>query len=118
MNKKLHVGNLSYTTTEDQLRQLFAEVGAVASVNVITDRVTGQSKGFGFVEMDTAEAAREATERLNNHEVDERSITVSEARAPRERSFGGDERQSGRSTGGVAPHGVAAVAATKPDRDN
>jgi RNA recognition motif-containing protein len=99
MNKKLHVGNLSYTTTEDQLRQLFAEVGAVASVNVITDRVTGQSKGFGFVEMDTAEAAREAIERLNNHEVDERSITVSEARPPRERSFEGDERRSGRGGG-------------------
>jgi RNA recognition motif-containing protein len=89
MNKKLHVGNLSYATTEDDLRQLFAEVGPVVSVNVITDRATGQSKGFGFVEMETGEAAQAAIERLNNHEIDERSITVAEARPPREQSFGG-----------------------------
>jgi len=96
MNKKLHVGNLSYATTEDHLRQLFAEVGPVVSVNVITDRATGQSKGFGFVEMETDDAARAAIERLNNHEIDERSITVAEARPPRERSFGDDSRRSDR----------------------
>jgi cold-inducible RNA-binding protein len=107
MNKKLHVGNLSYATTEDHLRQLFAEVGPVVSVNVITDRATGQSKGFGFVEMETGEAAQAAIERLNNHEINERSITVSEARPPRERSFGGGGgrgdrggRRSGSSRGG------------------
>jgi RNA recognition motif-containing protein len=101
MNKKLHVGNLSYDTTEDQLRQLFAEVGPVVSVNMITDRSTGQSKGFGFVEMETGEAAQAAIERLNNHEIDARSITVAEARPPRERSFGGGggrgDRGGGRS---------------------
>jgi RNA recognition motif-containing protein len=100
MNKKLHVGNLSYDTTEDQLRQLFAEVGPVVSVNMITDRSTGQSKGFGFVEMETGEAAQAAIERLNNHEINARSITVSEARPPRDRSFGGEggrgDRRGGR----------------------
>lgn len=99
MNKKLHVGNLSYATTEDHLRQLFAEVGPVVSVNVITDRATGQSKGFGFVEMETGEAAQAAIERLNNHEIDERNITVAEARPPREQSFGGGGGRGGRSGG-------------------
>lgn len=89
MNKKLHVGNLSYATTEDELRQLFAEVGPVASVNVITDRSSGQSKGFAFVEMESAEDAQTAIERLNNHAMGERNITVAEARPPRERSYDG-----------------------------
>jgi RNA recognition motif-containing protein len=91
MNKKLYVGNLSYSVTEDDLHRLFSEVGPVASVNLITDRMTGQSKGFGFVEMETVEAAQEAIERLNSQEVNQRTITVSEARPPREReqSFGG-----------------------------
>lgn len=100
MNKKLYVGNLSYSTTEDELHRLFSEVGPVASVNVITDRMTGQSKGFGFVEMESSEAAQQAIERLNNQQVNQRTITVSEARPPRERdqSFGGGNR--GRSGGG------------------
>jgi len=89
MNKKLYVGNLSYATTEDELRTLFTEVGPVVSVTIVTDRMTGQSKGFGFVEMETTQAAQEAIERLNNHEVNQRQITVSEARPPREQSFGG-----------------------------
>jgi RNA recognition motif-containing protein len=89
MNKKLYVGNLSYATTEDELRTLFAEVGPVASVALITDRQTGQSKGFGFVEMETTEGAQEAIEQLNNSRVNERALTVNEAR-PRESSpFGG-----------------------------
>ena len=94
MNKKLYVGNLSYSTTEDDLHRLFSEVGPVASVNVITDRMTGQSKGFGFVEMGTTEAAQQAIERLNNQQVNQRTITVSEARPPRERdqSYGGGNR--------------------------
>ena len=89
MNKKLHVGNLSYGTTEDDLRKLFAEIGPVTSVTVITDRMTGQSKGFGFVEMETTQAAQQAIEQLNNQTVNDRAITVSEARPPRESSFGG-----------------------------
>jgi RNA recognition motif-containing protein len=100
MTKKLYVGNLSYSTTEDDLHKLFTEVGPVTSVALITDRITGQSKGFGFVEMETEKAAQEAIQRLNNHEVNERTITVSEARPPRERSFGGGGGGGGRSSGG------------------
>jgi cold-inducible RNA-binding protein len=101
MNKKLHVGNLSYATTEAELQRLFTEVGPVVSVNLITDRQTGRSKGFGFVEMETEQAAQQAIERLNNYELNERSITVSEARPPKERSsFGRDDRRGGRSGGG------------------
>lgn len=100
MNKKLYVGNLSYETTEDELQKLFAEVGPVVSAIIITDRSSGQSKGFGFVEMETEQAAQEAIERLNNHEINQRGITVSEARPPREKSFGGDAKRSGSSRGG------------------
>ena len=97
MNKKLYVGNLSYATTEDELRTLFAEVGPVASVALITDRQTGQSKGFGFVEMETDKAAQEAIERLNNSMVNERALTVNEARPRETSSFGGGGRSSDRS---------------------
>lgn len=89
MTKKLYVGNLSYSTTEDELHRLFTQVGPVTSVALITDRLTGQSKGFGFVEMESEKAAQEAIQRLNNQELNQRSISVSEARPPRERSFGG-----------------------------
>lgn len=92
MTKKLFVGNLSYATTEEQLRTLFGEAGTVASVALITDRATGQPRGFGFVEMETDEGARDAIARLNNREINGRNITVSEARPPRERSFGGSDR--------------------------
>jgi len=89
VNKKLYVGNLSYETTEDDLQKLFVEVGPVVSAVLITDRGSGRSKGFGFVEMETEQAAQEAIERLNNYELNQRTITVSEARPPRERSSGG-----------------------------
>jgi RNA recognition motif-containing protein len=95
MTKKLYVGNLSYSTTEDDLHKLFTGVGAVTSVALITDRMTGQSKGFGFVEMETEQAAQEAIQRLNNQELNQRNITVSEARPPKERSFGGGSRGGG-----------------------
>lgn len=88
MNKKLYVGNLNYATTEEELHQLFTEVGQVTSAVLVTDRITGQSRGFGFVEMATEKAAEEAIQRLNNHEMHEHKIVVSEARPPRERSFG------------------------------
>jgi RNA recognition motif-containing protein len=91
MNSKLYVGNLNYNTTEEQLRQIFSEVAPVASVSLITDRETGRPKGFGFVEMETGDGAREAIEKLNNREVDQRTITVSEARPKKEfGSRGGD----------------------------
>ena len=89
MNKKLYVGNLSYETTEDELQKLFVEVGPVVSTTIITDRSSGRSKGFGFVEMESEQTAQKAIERLNNYELNQRTITVSEARPPRERSSGG-----------------------------
>jgi RNA recognition motif-containing protein len=97
MNKKLYVGNLSYATTEDELRTLFAEVGPVTSIALITDRLTGQSKGFGFVEMETTQAAQQAIERLNNSTVNERALTVNEARPRETSSFGGGGRSNDRS---------------------
>jgi|SRR5688572_24884847 len=99
MNKKLYVGNLSYTTTEDELHRMFAEIGPVTSASLITDRQTGQSKGFGFVEMETVEAAQKAIEQLNNTMVNDRALTVNEAR-PRETSSGGGGRDSGGNRGG------------------
>jgi len=84
MAKKLNVGNMSYDTTADALRELFATVGEVSSITIITDRQTNRSKGFGFVEMATDEAASEAINKLNGHLVDGRNITVAEARPPRE----------------------------------
>lgn len=86
MAKKLYVGNLSYTTTEGALSELFSAVGEVESVNIITDRMSGRSKGFGFVEMKTEAAAQTAISQLNGNTVDDRQITVAEARPQRERS--------------------------------
>ena len=83
MAKKIYVGNLSYDTTEDELRKLFAEHGEVASVSVITDKFSGRSKGFGFVEMPKDAEADEAIKQLNGKDVGGRSLRVSEAR-PRE----------------------------------
>ena len=100
MNKKLYVGNLSYATTDDELHTHFSTIGPVSSATVIMDRNTGRSKGFGFVEMETAEAAQEAINRLNNTEFNQRMISVSEARPPRERSFGGGGGDRGGSRGG------------------
>jgi RNA recognition motif-containing protein len=98
MNKKLYVGNLSYETTEDELTKLFTEVGPVVSTAIITDRGSGRSKGFGFVEMETEEAAQQAIEKYNNHEINQRTITVNEANPPKKRSFGGGGRRN--SSGG------------------
>jgi RNA recognition motif-containing protein len=100
MAKNLYVGNLSYDTTQDRLQELFEEYGEVASVNVITDRETGRSRGFGFVEMATEEGASAAINALNGQEVDGRTLTVNEARprAPRGEGRGGG-RGGGRSGG-------------------
>jgi cold-inducible RNA-binding protein len=80
MTQKLYVGNLSYATTEDTLRTLFAEFGAVQSVKVITDRETGRPRGFGFVEMATEQEAEEAISGLNGKSVDNREIRVDKAK--------------------------------------
>jgi len=86
MPKKLYVGNLGYETTEATLSELFGAIGEVVSVNLITDRMTGRSKGFAFVEMAEQSAAQQAINQLNGQEVDGRSIKVAEARPqqPRE----------------------------------
>ncbi len=80
MTKNLYVGNLSYDTTEDTLRTLFAEFGEIESVNLITDRYTGRSRGFAFVEMATEEAAQAAMGALNGKMVDERELKVDKAK--------------------------------------
>ena len=80
MGKKLYVGNLSFNTTQAQVRELFAQAGEVTEVNLITDRYTGTPKGFGFVEMATEEAAQEAIQRFNGYSLDNRALTVNEAR--------------------------------------
>ena len=81
MAKKLFVGNLSWNTKDDTLQTLFATVGTVASAQVITDRYTGRSRGFGFVEMSSDEEAEKAMAELNGKDLDGRQITVNEARA-------------------------------------
>ena len=80
MTNKIYVGNLNYDTEEETLRSLFAEHGSVSSVSIITDRYTGMSKGFGFVEMSTTDEAQAAVNALNGQEVDGRTIRVNEAR--------------------------------------
>jgi RNA recognition motif-containing protein len=89
VTKKLYVGNLPYTVNEDNLRELFGQVGEITSVSLITDKYTGQSKGFSFVEMSTEEEAQEAIKRFNGYTLDNRSLNVSEARPREERSGGG-----------------------------
>jgi len=87
--KKIYVGNLSFNTTEDQLRDLFAAHGEVDSVSLITDRVTGRPRGFGFVEMPDDAAAQAAIEALNGQDLEGRALTVNEARPKMERRGGG-----------------------------
>jgi RNA recognition motif-containing protein len=89
----LYVGNLSYDTTEETLRALFAEYGDIEAVRLITDRYTGRSKGFAFVEMSAEEAAEEAVEALNGKEVDGRELKVDKAKPRSDRGGGGRERQ-------------------------
>src|ERR1044072_1735803 len=94
MGKRIYVGNLSYQTTESDLPNLFEQFGRVESVNIITDRDTGRSKGFGFVEMGNEEADK-AIGQFNGTELNGRSITVNEARPREERSGGGGGRGRG-----------------------
>jgi len=89
VGKKLYVGNLSYNVDNTQLEELFSKYGTVKSAEVIQDRDTGRSKGFGFVEMADDNAAREATEGLNGRDQDGRALTVNEARPKESRGGGG-----------------------------
>jgi RNA recognition motif-containing protein len=95
MTTNLYIGNLNYDTTEDTLREVFAKYGEVESVRVITDRYTGRSRGFGFVEMASEEAAAKAISELNGKPVDEREIRVDKAKPRTDRGpRGGDRRHS------------------------
>jgi len=85
MSKKLYVGNLPYQTTEDDLSQSFGAHGQVTSASIITDKFSGRSKGFGFVEMSSDEDAQKAIDALNGTDFGGRNIVVNEARPPRER---------------------------------
>jgi len=87
MSKKLYVGNLSYKVTEDDLRDLFKEFETVTEVNVITDRATGRSRGFGFVEISSDEDADKAVKLLNGKTLQDREIVVNEARPRKNREF-------------------------------
>lgn len=94
MAMKLYVGGLAYSVTEDELRALFAEQGEVVSAVVIKDRDSGQSKGFGFVEMAEVKDGQKAIEALNGKDLSGRSITVSQARPQEDRRPSGGARRS------------------------
>ncbi len=101
MNSKLYVGNLPYSATEDELREMFSGAGSVASVVIITDRDTGRSKGFGFVEMSSGAEAQKALTMFDGRTLGDRQIRVSEARPPESRSDrGGGSGYRGGSGGG------------------
>ena len=108
MATKLYVGGLSYSTTQDGLQDAFAQVGNVTSATIIMDKMTGRSKGFGFVEMSTEEEAQAAIEMWNGKELDGRTLTVNEARPMEDRpprrpgggGFGGGNRGGGGYGGG------------------
>jgi RNA recognition motif-containing protein len=100
VGKKLYCGNLSYNTSNSDLEQLFSEFGTVQSAEVVMDRDTGRSKGFGFVEMSNDQEASAAAEGLNLREHDGRSLTVNEARPREARSGGGGRGRGGYGGGG------------------
>ena len=89
MAKRLYIGNLSFGATEQQLRDLFSQVGEISSVDLITDKFTGRGKGFAFVEMSSDAASQEAIDKFNGYSLDDRAIVVNEARPREERSGGG-----------------------------
>jgi cold-inducible RNA-binding protein len=94
MPSKLYVGNLAYSVSNSDLEQLFSQVGQVQSAAVIMDKFSGQSKGFGFVEMSSADEAAKAIAQFNDTELKGRNIKVNEAK-PRESGFGGGNRGGG-----------------------
>jgi len=98
MGNRLYVGNLSYNTSEADLRDTFSKHGQVVSAQLVTDRMTGQARGFGFVEMATVEDAQKAIDELNGFQLDGRTLTVNEARE--RTAAGGGSGRGGRSGGG------------------
>ncbi len=99
MNQKLYVGNLPYSTTDASLSEMFSQAGTVTSATIITDKMSGRSKGFGFVEMSTPEEAQAAIEMFHDKDLDGRKMTVNEARPKEDRprgNFGGGNRNDDR----------------------
>jgi len=96
MSMKLYVGNLSFQTSSSDLQELFAQAGTVESASVVEDRDTGQSRGFGFVEMSSREEAQAAIAQFNGKEVNGRSLTVNEAKPREDRGGGGNRGGGGR----------------------
>src|SRR5204863_8944377 len=112
MNNKLFVGNLSFNVTENELQDTFAQYGTVLEANLMTDRMTGRPRGFGFVTMSTEEEAQKAVEALNGSQLDNRALTVNVARPREERSgggggggYGGGGRRGGGGGGGGGGYG-------------
>ncbi len=105
MGKKLYVGNLSYHTTEDDLRSQFEQAGTVTSCDLVLDKFTSKSRGFAFVEMGTDEEAQKAAEMLNGQEVDGRALVVNEARPREERGPRGGGGYGGGGGGGYGGGG-------------
>jgi RNA recognition motif-containing protein len=104
MGSRLYVGNLSYQTDKEGLQALFKQAGNVTYCDVVIDKETGRSRGFGFVEMDTEEAARKAVSLYNGTELDGRALKVNEARPREERTGGGGDRPA-RGGGGGGGYG-------------
>lgn len=121
MATKLYVGNLSFQTTSDELRDHFAQAGNVESASVVEDRMTGRSRGFGFVEMATPEEAAAAIEQLNGKEFAGRNLTVNEARPRTDRGPGGGyggNRGGGGGYGGGGGGGYGGGRGRDKDRGN
>jgi len=95
MGNKIYVGGLPFSTTEGQLEEIFSAHGTVESARVITDKFTGKSRGFGFVEMSSSNEAQKAIESVNGTEIEGRTLTVNEAKPQEKRSGFGDDRRGG-----------------------
>ena len=100
MGSKLYVGGLPYSVTEGRLQEIFSAHGTVESANVISDKFTGQSRGFGFVEMSSGSEAQSAISALNGTQLDGRTLTVNEAKPMAKRDSGGGGGRGGRDGGG------------------
>ncbi len=124
MNNKLYVGNLPYTTSEEDLRQMFSEAGAIRSITIPIDKMSNRPRGFAFVEMETGEEASKAISMFNGQEMDGRTLNVSEARPPENRggggggysSGGGGNRDRGYSSGGSGGSGGGSSRGGSRDR--
>ncbi len=100
MSTKLYVGGLPYSVTDGRLEEIFSAHGSVQSARVISDKFTGRSRGFGFVEMATSEEAQKAMEALNNTQLEGRTLVVNEAKPQERRPGGGDRGEQRRGGGG------------------